>query len=84
MNENEASQLQSQVEIGNKSTEQPRKGHLNQAYRNFNEYKGVGTSINFDVDNKKVEVRTANINNLVKKFASNIYKSYGVEQRTGK
>ena len=37
-----------------------------------------------DVENRKVEVRSANINHLVKRFANNIFKGYKVDRRTGK
>ena len=47
-------------------------------------YKGKDTSINFSYGGNNIEVHTGNIQNLVKKFARNMYKAYDVDIETGK
>lgn len=81
----EQQKVQQEIKIRTMEEEQPkRKSHFHDAYKQFKEYKDAGTSLNFDVGNKKIEVRSANINNLVKRFAAHIYERYGVERKTGK
>jgi len=42
------------------------------------------TSLNLKIDGKDIEVKTSNIQHLVKKFARKLFKEYNINEKTGK
>lgn len=76
--------MQGQASTGSNQSRQAQKTHYQETYGHLKGHKDAGTNMNFDVENKKIEVRSVNINHLVKRFATNIFRSYDVDKRTGK
>ena len=52
--------------------------------KNLNGYKDKSTSVEFKYGENKIEVRTANIHQLVKKFARNMFRSRNIDINRGK
>lgn len=59
-----------------------KESYFKQTFKNLLKHKDEGTSVFFDLENKKFCVRHVNISKLVRVFASRIYEKYGLDRIT--